>query len=901
MKGQNLELNPTLISEELTQHIISPGRYLPLIKKKHSLSQKRLKKQAFTPASITSRPELKSPKIKFSVLGESLKAISLKKCHSPSPSPQDRLDFFESFKNLPKCTQRNKYQKLESSPELAYLEDLEKNNLNPKPFGMVNNNGLENAIDLHFFSIGDSYAHAFSEGLKHFKSLESLNLRSNRLSEKGAYMILSNLDNHPVRYLSLNDNILGERSFDCILSILRSLKPYLKHLNLENTRISTGNVVALASALGSNHSLTFLSLAKNNLNIGPCKALKEMLRSNDTLKKLDLHWNCIRAEGAALIFEGLAENRYLKALDLSWNSIGCSKDLSFMDRISENLSKQTYLKHLDLSHNYISLSECEILQKGLENNHTLLGLHVAGNSCFIDSKGFLIIDPDRKPEEGHFFKRIIEPQQHMRSSRMNCWICEEWKEVTFIWKMKFAHGDPVFLHLECDNYQPELMFYEKDTFSLTRAVPQGQIKFFFSHFSEATVSKEYKTESIKNPYEFEVTFWEGCTVPLKMVIFNTLNSGKDLQFYSQISEAKPRIKSMVYIPPEEELERIPWSIPISLFKDYRFIDQAILIDCFEFDWNMSRLPGLIKVPLQQSQIKEFLHEHYESIYHAYKTLSSLGGSEIFSIGSNVLTDFLNECKLIDDLFGPSDIGVNWNACITPKEKGQIYNPGNALVRYEFLEILVRIANDRYVRNKICGNILDATRKMFLDYLIPIMITYDTSIWRNGEYLCEDVDLVFKAHKSILDQVYKKYSGKKTLPGQKVFMCMEEFRDFCRDARLENERCTAREIDLAFSLAMMCQVDELYKKRHIEMSFVEFLEAFARVCATAGSARRYLKNEKDQIKELYASVSVMKVHQIIEDVMPNLLRLCPQSLRESFVFPTAETYKKMMYRKSTKSE
>ncbi|OMJ80561.1 hypothetical protein SteCoe_19157 [Stentor coeruleus] len=895
MEGPNLELNPSAISGDPTQRIVSPERYLPLIKKKYSLSQKRLKKQAITPSS---RPEKKSPTIKIPVF-ESPKVVPMAKYHSPSPNPQDRLDFFESFKNLSKYTQRNKYQKLQNSPKLAYLEDLEKNNLNPKPFGMINN-GLENVIDLHFLSIGDSYAHAFSEGLKHFKSLERLNLKSNRLSEKGFYMILSNLENHPVRYLSLNDNILGERSFDCILSILKSSKPYLKHLNLENTRIPAGGVVALAGVLCSNQSLTFLSLAKNNLNAGPCKALKEMLQNNNTLKKLDLHWNCIRSEGAVLIFEGLTENKSLKALDLSWNSIGCSKDLSFMNRISENLSKQTYLEHLDLSHSYISLSECEILQKGLENNHTLLGFHIAGNPCFVDSKGFLVIDPDRKPEEGHFFKRIIGPQQHMKTSKTNCWICEGWKEVTFIWKMKFANGDPAFLHLECDNYQPELMICENDTFKLTRAVPQGQIKFFFSHFSEATVSQDYNTETLKFPYELEANYWEGFVVPLKMVIFNTLNSEKDPQYFSQISEAKPRIKSMVYIPPEEDLERIPWSIPISLFKDYRFIDQTLLTDCFEFDWNISRLSNLIKIPLQQSQIKEFLHEHYESIYYTYKTLSSLGGSEIFSIGSNVLTDFLNECKLIDDLFGPSDIGVNWNACITPKEKGQIYNPGNGLVRYEFLEILVRIAYDRYVRNKICGNILDATRKMFLDYLIPIMKNYDTSIWRNGEYLCEDVDLVFKAYKIILDQVYKKYSGKKTLPGQKVFMCMEEFRDFCRDAKLENERCTAREIDLAFSLAMMCQADELYKKRHIEMSYVEFLEAFARVCAASGNVRRYPKNEKDQIKEFYVNASVSKVHQIIEDAMPNLLMLCPQSLREMFVFPTAETYKKMMYRKSTKS-
>jgi len=30
--------------------------------------------------------------------------------------------------------------------------------------------------------------------------------------------------------------------------------------------------------------------------------------------------------------------------------------------------------------------------------------------------------------------------------------------------------------------------------------------------------------------------------------------------------------------------------------------------------------------------------------------------------------------------------------------------------------------------------------------------------------------------------------------------------------------------------MMTQIDELWKKRHLEMSFVEFIEAISRVCS-----------------------------------------------------------------------
>jgi len=35
-------------------------------------------------------------------------------------------------------------------------------------------------------------------------------------------------------------------------------------------------------------------------------------------------------------------------------------------------------------------------------------------------------------------------------------------------------------------------------------------------------------------------------------------------------KTKPRVPRLIYEPPEGELERIPWSIPMSLFKDYKF-------------------------------------------------------------------------------------------------------------------------------------------------------------------------------------------------------------------------------------------------------------------------------------------------------------------------------------------
>ena len=43
------------------------------------------------------------------------------------------------------------------------------------------------------------------------------------------------------------------------------------------------------------------------------------------------------------------------------------------------------LVHMDLSHNNFSKQDCEIIDEGLKENHTLLGIHMVGNEIDTDS------------------------------------------------------------------------------------------------------------------------------------------------------------------------------------------------------------------------------------------------------------------------------------------------------------------------------------------------------------------------------------------------------------------------------------------------------------------------------------------------------------------------------------
>jgi hypothetical protein len=82
--------------------------------------------------------------------------------------------------------------------------------------------------------------------------------------------------------------------------------------------------------------------------------------------------------------------------------------------------------------------------------------------------------------------------------------------------------------------------------------------------------------------------------------------------------------------------------------------------------------------------------------------------------------------------------------------------------------------------------------------------------------------------NIIENIYKKYSVKKVKPGQKNFMSLDELNDICKGLNLYDETFVERDMNFAFNLSMMTQIDELNNNRIYEMSIVEFYEALARI-------------------------------------------------------------------------
>jgi hypothetical protein len=83
----------------------------------------------------------------------------------------------------------------------------------------------------------------------------------------------------------------------------------------------------------------------------------------------------------------VGENSTLLQFDMSWNSLGTNDDVAMA--IATTVEKNESLLHLDLSQNNFSTMQLDVIAEGLKENHTILGLHMEGNSCTVDSRGFV--------------------------------------------------------------------------------------------------------------------------------------------------------------------------------------------------------------------------------------------------------------------------------------------------------------------------------------------------------------------------------------------------------------------------------------------------------------------------------------------------------------------------------
>ena len=81
-----------------------------------------------------------------------------------------------------------------------------------------------------------------------------------------------------------------------------------------------------------------------------------------------------------------------------------------------------------------------------------------------------------------------------------------------------------------------------------------------------------------------------------------------------------------------------------------------------------------------------------------------------------------------------------------------------------MEVLVRIADEKYLKYKIVENLFEAVKLFKEKNFGPYLDQYDSQRWRDTVYWKEENDICLKFYKPIIENIYKHNSSKKVKPG-----------------------------------------------------------------------------------------------------------------------------------------
>jgi Ran GTPase-activating protein (RanGAP) involved in mRNA processing and transport len=801
---------------------------------------------------------------------------------------------------LDKVRDQNQYNAIKPSVYTAFLNKSESLHLLPAKIGFIKVRGEETLLKCNHYRMGDKYAEVLSEGLKTSNSVSTLQLSNNRLTSRGADLILSQLTKH-TQFIDLSNNNIGSIGCSHLQNLLVSKGAKVLELNLEGNKLGDSAIKPLLDAIAGNNTIKKLNISKNFLSFASAATIARMLTENGSIEEFYMRWNQMNGAGGAAIIKGIQATNKMRVLDISWNAFGAHVS-TFAQTFADYIYTNETLVHLDISNNSLGQADSNIIATALMNNHTLYGIHYDGNFGYIDPRGFLkVLEPHEQKPDVNFITHSIHGVQANHEFKKHkisvsgeykecCWICEGWKETEFLWTPNdsgMAAADPIFLHLYHEGYSSVFMPLE-DGFKVGRMCPPEHVSYFYTTENVHVTADNQPTYTPKDP-DIKFTI-QGAPYKAKMEKLNIFANNFNRQMfdpktYMTKCQVKPRTADKLYIAPELKKERTPWTFPISIFRAYQQETDDLSKKCFDFDWEYCKINKYVKKPEELEQVKQMLRNCYRDLKECYRHYSSVGVvSDIWSLRQMEINEFCKQTGIKDPkLLDEKEIGLVSIKAYT-KDKafaGNPRNPDKAIVRYQMMEFLLRLCEECI--NKGLWTTFPEALKTILDVnVLPHCRTFNWEDFRKKKYWNEECDTVYKTYLPIIQSTYRKYSGLKTKPGQKKFMCLEELFKMVNEAGLLNDKFVDRDVSVFFCASMQTQVDELTVDRVYQMQFIEFMECLARIADVYAAPTL---GEFSEVEIPYEVRVAKPLHYKLEGLIPNLFaRTVENIVKESYILP-----------------
>jgi len=253
------------------------------------------------------------------------------------------------------------------------------------------------------------------------------------------------------------------------------------------------------------------------------------------------------------------------------------------------------------------------------------------------------------------------------------------------------------------------------------------------------------------------------------------------------------------------------------------------------------------------EIKEVLLKHRHAIYSVYAHYCINGAAhDRYVMGLLEYTEFVKDCELADPaskdcrkadfdrIFVASDVEDRGGRMSQEQKEFNSANIDRALMRFEWVQALVRIALAKYMKSENAAGVGDALEKLFTERvlkMVPPEALHDSDVFRRQRLYTREVHDVFTHHENNLRAIYEAFAaaiydqkaGPSEARAKDKLMDLAEFELLLNAASLFDEDFTKRHASLCFLWAQSFCTDDLKRRTVLtHLSYVDFLEALARI-------------------------------------------------------------------------
>ena len=338
-----------------------------------------------------------------------------------------------------------------------------------------------------------------------------------------------------------------------------------------------------------------------------------------------------------------------------------------------------------------------------------------------------------------------------------------------------------------------------------------------------------------------------------------------------------------------------------------YYDDKVLEEMLEMDWERciqeqpkvkkwlvkQHKKGVLCDAIEEAQ-EELFHElldifkkHQAHIYNTFDFYAVMGnGNDAGQVQLNQYSDWLDDCNITEANNVPqcNRAALDRVFIVTNREDDQEDNTADAnddraLMRFEFLEIIIRIAIAKFIDTKKTDSVTAAVKRLLSDHIATnrgegscnALIDDPTKFRREFVYT-KETDKVLRKQVTMLNQMFTGYCR-----NARSGMVLKEWLTMLKDLDLFNYDFTSREGKLAYVWSKSRVIDEVKDREKIHrMNFFDFMEGLLRIAqlkplpSPKDITKLYMAKE---IKEdsLYAWVTIARNPKRAQKVLKRVQR------------------------------